>query len=40
VRPLVTAMKKALVNLFGHVVKYAVPILLPLFALVSWLFLR
>ncbi len=27
-------------SFFGYVVKYAVPILLPLFALVSWLFLR
>jgi Na+/H+ antiporter NhaD/arsenite permease-like protein len=27
-------------SFFGYVLKYAVPILLPLFALVSWLFLR
>ena len=27
-------------SFFGYVVKYALPILLPLFALVSWLFLR
>jgi Na+/H+ antiporter NhaD/arsenite permease-like protein len=27
-------------SFFGYVVKYAVPILLPLFAVVSWLFLR
>jgi Na+/H+ antiporter NhaD/arsenite permease-like protein len=27
-------------SFFGYVVKYAVPILLPLFALVSWLFLH
>jgi Na+/H+ antiporter NhaD/arsenite permease-like protein len=27
-------------SFFGYVLKYALPILLPLFALVSWLFLR
>jgi Na+/H+ antiporter NhaD/arsenite permease-like protein len=27
-------------SFFGYVVKYALPILLPLFAIVSWLFLH